>query len=264
MSWFTRLRELFGFNKATGGNGGGPPQVVEPPSGSTSFHCWWEGVNAADPVVEVRATIEVLQRPKAQRLYFWALQTSFADAARTYGAAHIGLQWNPRHKDSTAVNWGGYAEVSDVQSVLEGSPSPLPSTVDDLNTRDFPWKEGVPYRLHISKAAQGWRGEITDLTTNVTSHIRDLYGGGDRLTGFVVWSEVFCACTDPQAVVRWSDFETVSASGAVRKPASVRLTFPGGGCTNTDTAATPEGIVQVTGTTRKAKDMAVLPVPGGG
>ena len=260
MSFWTWLRGLFGRRDEPNG----PPVVVEPPSGSTSFHCWWEGVGASDPIVEVAVTLEVLQRPRAPRLYFWALQASFADAARTYGAAHIGLQWNPRHSHSTAVNWGGYAEVSDVHSVLEGSPPAIPSTVDDNNTRDFEWDEGVAYRFRISPADQGWRGEVTDLKTGVTTHIRDLYAGGDRLTGFVVWSEVFCACTDPQAVVRWSDFEARAADGTVRRPASVRLTFPGGGCTNTDTAATPEGIIQVTGATRKARDMAVLPVPGGG
>jgi|SRR5215211_3322278 len=235
--------------------------VNEPPSGSTSFHCWWEGLGATDRVIEVTAVLEVLQLPVAPRLYFWALQASFADGVRTYGAAHIGLQWNPRHAGSTAVNWGGYADVSDVQSVLDGSPSPLPSTPDDRNTRDYPWRQGVPYLLRISKAPVGWRGEISDLSTGQTSLIRDLYAGGDRLTGFVVWSEVFCACTDPQAVVRWNAFEARTVDGHVRRPASVRLTFPGGGCTNTDVAATPEGIVQVTNTTRHARDMAVLPVP---
>jgi hypothetical protein len=240
----------------------GSGRVVEPPSGSTSFHCWWEGLGASDPIVEVVATLEVLQRPQAPRLYFWALQASFADASRSYGAAHIGLQWNPRHAGSTAVNWGGYGEVSDVQSVLDGSASPLPSTPDDRNTRDYPWQEATPYRLRISRAPAGWRGEITDLSTGATSHIRDLFGGGDRLTGFVVWSEVFCACTDPQTVVRWSGFEARAMDGSVRRPASVRLTFPGGGCANTNVAATPEGIVQITNTARQARDMSVLPVPG--
>jgi hypothetical protein len=242
------------------------PSTVEPPSGSTSFHCWWDGLGAtgsdADPIVEVQATLEVLQRPAAPRLYFWALQASFADAYRTYGAAHIGLQWNPRHAASTAVNWGGYGDVADVRSVLAGSPSPLASTVDDRNTRDFPWAEGVPYRLRVSKAASGWRGEITNVSTGVTSHIRDLFAGGDRLTGFVVWSELFCACTDPQVVVRWSDFAAATSSGVVRRPQSVRLTFPGGGCPNVDTVRTAEGIVQVAGTPRTARDMSVLPLAG--
>lgn len=261
-----RLGRLFGggFARFLGRQpstaGGG--QIVESPSGSTAFHCWWEGVGASDPIVEVAATLEVLQRPQAPRLYFWALQASFADAYRTYGASHIGLQWNPRHAGGTAVNWGGYAETSDVHSVLDGSPSSLPSIPDDRNTRDFPWREGTAYRLRISKAERGWRGEITDLSTGTTSHIRDLYGGGDRLTGFVVWSEVFCACSDPQVVVRWSNFEARTAGGSIRRPASVRCTFPAGGCTNTNVAATPEGIVQITNTVRQARDMSVLPVPG--
>jgi hypothetical protein len=260
MSWVAGL--LGHLPRRRTSHDGGSNGVVESPTGSTAFHCWWEGLGTADPIVEVAATLEVLQRPTAPRLYFWALQASFADAFRSYGAAHIGLQWNPRHAGSTAVNWGGYADVSDVQSILEGSGSSLPSTPDDPNTRDYPWSEGTAYRLRVTKAARGWRGEVTDLASSVTTHIRDLYGDGDRLNGFVVWSEVFCACTDPQTVVRWSDLEAHTSLGVPRRPASVRLTFPSGGCPNNNVVATTEGIVQVTNTVRQARDMAVLPILG--
>ena len=138
------------------------------------------------------------RRPRA--LYFWALQASFLDGGRSYGAAHIGLQWNPRHPSNAAVNWGGYADTGNVHSILKGSPSPLPSTPNDPNTRDYPWRPGVPYRLRISRVASGWRGEITDVSTGDVQHIRDLYAGGDRLGGFVVWAEVFAACDDPSTI----------------------------------------------------------------
>ncbi len=264
---FEWLKQLFG--RVTGSTPatkpGSPGGSVEPGNGVSSFHLWWQGVDGGLPLVEVAATFEVLHAPTANRLYFWALQTSFLDGKRSYGAAHIGLQWNPKHPASRAVNWGGYGDTGNVQSVLPGSPSPLPSKPNDPNTRDYPWKERVAYRLRISKAQQGWRGEITDLSTGVVQHIRDLYGGGDRLGGFAVWAEVFAACDHPSSTVRWSAFEARDSAGLVHRPQSVRLTFPtGGDCTNTEVVADGVGLLQLTNATRTARDGAVVPVPGTG
>jgi hypothetical protein len=231
----------------------------------SSFHLWWQGLEGPAPMVEVSATLEVLQRPQSARLYFWALQASFLDGVRSRGAAHVGLQWNPRHAGSTAINWGGYGDTGNVQSVLRGTESPFPSTPDDPNTRDYPWLERVPYRFRISRGQRGWLGEVTDGATGTTQVIRELDAGGDRLGGFVVWSEVFAACDDPPASVRWSAFEAVDAQGAVHRPHSVRLSFPSGGdCPNTEVAVDDVGLVQLTNATRTARDGSVLPVPGTG
>ena len=79
----------------------------------------------------------------------------------------------------------------------------------------------------------------------------------------MVWAEVFAACNHPQTVVQWSDFEATTATGDVRRPASVRLTFPtGGDCPNTDVVMSQLGLLQITNTVRTARDAAVLPVPG--
>ena len=153
-----------------------PTPQSEPGHGVSSFHLWWQGIDGGAPLVEVAATIEVLRQPATDRLYFWALQTSFISDRGTHGAAHIGLQWNPRHPGNKAVNWGGYADVADVRSILDGTPSPLPSTPADPNTRDYPWQEGVAYRLRVSRASMGWQGSITDTSSGVTSVIRDLAG----------------------------------------------------------------------------------------
>jgi hypothetical protein len=231
----------------------------------SAFHLWWQGIEGGTPLVEVSATLEVLRRPTAQRLYFWALQASFISDAGSHGAGHIGLQWNPRHAGCTAVNWGGYADVADVRSVLSGSLSSLPSTPADPNTRDFPWQESTPYRLRVHRVPDGWRGEVTDLSSGDVFHVRDLHAPGDRLGGFVVWAEVFASCADPQTVVQWSGFEARAADGSVRSPASVRVTFPSGGdCPNTDVIVNSHGLLQITNTQRTARDAAVLPVPGGG
>lgn len=211
--------------------------------------------------MEALATLEVLEAPVAPRLYFWALQASFVSAAgRRFGTAHTGLQWNPRHPGSRAVNWGGYAQASDVTSVLDGSVSALPGIPGDANTRNFDWQPGVGYRFRIHRVDTGWRSEVTDTGTGRTTVIRDLYAGGDRVADLVVWSELFCACTDPQVVVRWSDLHAVAADGTVVRPRQVGTTFPAGGCPNVDSVGTPEGIVQVTGTVRRGRDGGVVPI----
>ena len=240
-----------------------PADLSEPEHGVTAFHLWWQGIDGGAPLVDVAATIQVLRQPTSDRLYFWALQTSFLSEDGAHGAAHIGLQWNPRHPGNKAVNWGGYADVSDVRSILDGTPSSLPSTPTDPNTRDFPWQEGVSYRLRVRRVDDGWEGSITDLSTGETFVIRDLLAVGDRLGSFVVWAEVFAACNHSQTVVQWSDFEARTEGGDVRSPASVRVTFPAGGdCPNTDVVMSQMGLLQITNTVRTARDAAVLPVPG--
>jgi hypothetical protein len=240
-----------------------PPR--EPGKGVSSFHLWWQGLEGPLPLVEVAATVTVLQRPTVERLYFWALQASFLSSDAVHGAAHLGLQWNPRHPGNTAVNWGGYGDVNEVQSILRGTRSVLPSTPDDPNTRDYPWQEGTPYRLRIFRADGGWRGEVTDVAMGESIVVRDLHAGGDRLGGFVVWAEVFAACTDPKTVVQWSGFTASTAEGEIRRPASVRVTFPtGGDCPNTDVVMSTGGLLQVTNVPRTARDQGVLPVPARG
>src|SRR5262245_46453397 len=169
--------------------------------------------------------LEVLVAPSVAKLYFWALQASFLDAAgRSYGAAHTGLQWNPRHPGSRAVNWGGYAQAADVHSILDGSDSPLPCGFDDRNTRDYPWREGVPYRFTIERGSAGWAATITEGDTARSVTIRELYAGGDRLGHFVTWTELFCSGSDPTTVVRWSAPAVTTSSGRVLAPAGVQAT----------------------------------------
>lgn len=227
-------------------------------NGSSAWHAWWHGVEGTVPVVAASVTVEVLQLPSVDRLYFWALQASFSDGRRSYGAAHTGLQWNPRHRDNRAINWGGY---HDTGGVFDGSESPLPSTPNDPNTRDYPWQEAWPYRLRISRGSAGWRADVTDLVSGQTSLVRDLYAGGDRLTGLVVWSEVFCSCHDETAVVRWSSPQAELADGSVVSPRSVGLTFPREGCPNTDSVADAVGILQVSHTPRRSRDGDSVAVP---
>jgi hypothetical protein len=232
------------------------PRIREsgvPPSGNgaSSFHLHWRMPPA--PLVEVSATIEVLVAPTVPRLYFWALQVGFSDGS----AAHTGLQWLPFGAGIPAVNWGGYGPGG---RELDGTVSDLPSVDGNLNTRRFDWQAGVAHRLRVfpSPAGPGWRASVDEVV------VRDLFAGGDHLTGPLVWSEVFAACDDPSVVVRWSGFEAVDRAGRVTIPDAVTVTYQGwadGGCTNTDVEVDDRGVRQTTGVGRRTPDGAVLPLP---
>jgi hypothetical protein len=241
---------------------GAPTEPSEPTHGVSSFHLWWQEIENGEPFTEASATLEILQAPSVDRLYFWAFQVSFLEGEHSTGSAHIGLQWNPKHPNNRAVNWGGYSNVADVTSILEGTTSPLPSAPNDPNTRDFPWQENTPYRFRVSRAYDGWRGDVTNVSTGRVEHVRTLRASGSRLNGFVVWAEVFAGCKDPRSMARWSDFEAKTASGQVKRPATVRTSFPNGGdCPNTDVLVDGAGLVLLTNARRTAPSGGVLPVP---
>ena len=173
-----------------------------------SFHLYWELVS---PAREVAVTLEVLEPPSVDRLYFWALQASFLDGFRLAGCRASRPAVEPALPGPQAVNWGGYDTKG---SVLPGSGSSLPSTPADSNTRDFPWLPQRRYMLRIFPSPEnGWRGEVTDVETDVVTVVRDLHVGGDRLGHVVVWSELFCQCSDPRSVVGWSEPAAIGLRG---------------------------------------------------
>jgi hypothetical protein len=196
------------------------------------MHLHWDP--APRPTRAVSAVLEVVEPPVVPHLYFWALQVSFADRGRRVGGAHLGLQWYDRHPGSTAVNWGGYRDGA---GELDGDASPLPSATGNPNTRDFAWQPRTPYRLTISGDGDGWwTGAVTDLTTDATTIVRRLHGGGTELVAPVVWSEVFARCDDPAVTVRWSQLDPA--------PSMLRPTYQShadGGCANTWSRPDPDG-----------------------
>jgi len=229
-------------------------------NGASSFHLGWR-LDEAEPLVEVGAVLEVVVPPAVDRLYFWALQVSFSDGAAHRGAAHIGLQWNRNHPGGRAVNWGGYAAAG---GLLAGSASALPSAPDDLNTRDYPWEPGRPYRLRVSgvRGSPGrWQGEVTDLGSGAVTVVRHLDGGGDRLVSPLVWSEVFARCEHPSVAVRWSGLEATTAAGDTVVPTGLSVSYEahaGGGCDNTTVAVDGRGVLQVTAATRSVAPGSVV------
>lgn len=224
---------------APSGRVSGPPPSG---NGASSFHLLWEVPPV--PLVEVEATIEVVEAPTVPRLYFWALQVDFQQGPSRRGGAHFGLQYHPGYPDGGAVNWGGYRAGG---GELDGSLSDLPSALDNVNTRTYGWQPGHCYRYHIGPAPdqpegepnRRWRGSITDQTTGVETVVRDLFVEADHLIRPMVWSEVFADCDHPSVTVRWSDLRAVTADGETVTVDRVRLNYQthrDGGCANTDTS----------------------------
>jgi hypothetical protein len=257
MSWFDRILEALRPSQRVTG---------DPPSGNgaSSFHLWWD-VPPTDRLVQASVVLEVTEPPQVERLYFWALQVSFTNPDG--GGAHLGLQYHPRYPNNTAVNWGGYAPAHE-GGLLNGSPSPLPSTPNDLNTRDLPWQPQRPYRLTIARLPEpigdgrtAWRGEITDLVSGERTVVRDLYSAGRYLRGPVMWTEAFARCDHPSTAVRWSEARAVDEAGHVATVTRVKVNYQSheaGGCANTDSTTEGLGWVQRTNTPRTTPDGAML------
>jgi hypothetical protein len=231
---------------------GGPRTTGRPPSanGASSFHLVWE-VPTAEELVEASVSLAVPALPSVNRLYFWALQVSFRDGA----GAHLGLQWGadpPRRLRH--VNWGGYRSSG---AELSGAPSNLPSSFANLNTRDYDWEPGRPYRLRISREARGWGGWVDDTL------VRSLDAPGETLQNPVVWSEVFADCDDPAVSIRWFDLELVTGSGRRLRIDSVVARYQGrreGGCDNTTSWTDGHAFVQTTSALRTSPPGARLQV----
>jgi hypothetical protein len=243
------------------------PQRVKgkPPSGNgaSSFHLWWD-LPVGDRYTAASVTLEVTRRPEVPRLAFFALQTAFIKPGG--GGAHLGLQHNPRFPVMSAANWGGYDPHG---GLLAGTESPLPSTPNDPNTRDFPWEEGVAYRLAITRGeerADGWRaweGTITDLRSGIETLVRRLWSAGEFLRAPVMWTENFAPCDAPGIEVRWSNAAMVTMDDEILPISTMRVdyqAYAAGGCTNTNTQVDGSSFVQTTGVERTTKPGSTISV----
>ncbi len=250
-----RLRDIFARIRP----GSRPPPLErasgrpESRNGASSFHLWWRGLPPGQTFTEVSVVLQIVAPPEGERKYFWALQASFMDGDQRLGAGHLGLQFDHRHPGNGAVNWGGYQTGGEE---LEGTVSPLPGARPTPNTRDYAWRPGRRYRLRIfpTPGEPGWwRGEVTDLTTNEVTVVRDLKAGGNGLATPVVWTEVFADCDARSSTVRWSDFTVRLRNHTVSRPSRVAVSyqsFDRGGCTNTDVQPSTGAVNQITNVPR--------------
>jgi hypothetical protein len=221
-------------------------------------------------------SLTVTEAPSVERLYFWAMQTDFADArGNPTGGAHVGLQWHPAHPGHTAVNWGGYRHGG---GELTGSGSPLASAAGNPNTRDYRWEPLRAYRLGVRPVRPGeppldppppghmqaWRASVTDVESGVETVIRDLHVPATSIRGVTVWSEVFARCDDPPSSVLWSDPTTTTPAGETLSPTRAQVNYQSerdGGCANTDSHPVDDpfpGIAQSTNTERGTPQGSVI------
>lgn len=245
--------------KATFGPGREVRESGRPPSanGASSMHAHW--LELPPRIVSCSVDITVTTRPTSDDLHFWALQASFVDGGRRFGAGHFGLQHYPQHPGSCAVNWGGYH--SDAGGELSGTTSPLPSAANNVNTRDCMWSEGVRYRYDITQSANGWTGTLTDTSTGEPTTVRELFAPSSHLGNIVMWSEVFARCEGPSSTVRWQNATVTTDGGTAHPITAFSLTYQAhheGGCSNTSTTTDRDSIVQTTATTRVHEHGAVL------
>lgn len=215
------------------------------------------------PLQAVRATLEVIDPPQTDDLYFFAMQASFTADGLAVGGAHIGLQWNRRHPGNTAANWGGYQSQARGGQVLAGTDSPLPSRPDDPNTRDYSWAPRKRYRFEISPGTREgwWLGSITDLAAESTARIRELHGGGNALSAPMVWCEVFAPCDAPTVTAAWSDLGFSPDGKDWLTVGTVKTNyqdFTAGGCTNTNSSSTAGRWLQETNVIRTTAGQAEL------
>jgi hypothetical protein len=234
---------------------------------ASSFHLTWE-MPPSEPLTAVSAVLTIIEPPGVSRLYFWALQAGFVDGNTPTGGAHLGLQWHPGYPGNTAANWGGYRAARRGGGELDGSVSQLPSSLNNPNTRDFAWRAGTPYRLRIAGVPDrpgAWVGTVEDLERGTATVVRELWAGGTRLAGPVVWSEVFAECDAPPVAAQWSDFAAETASGETVRPVALRTNYQAyeaGGCGNTNVVVTGSGIVQRTSTERSVATGTRIDWPG--
>jgi hypothetical protein len=232
-------------------------------NGASSLHLWWD-LPVGDRFTAASVTLEVTKRPDVERLVFLALQVAFIKPGG--GGAHLGLQHNHRFPGMSAANWGGYDPHG---GLLEGTESPLPSTRNDVNTRDFPWQEGVAYRFAITRGEErgdGWRaweGTIMDLRTGEESLVRQLWSAGEFLSAPVVWTENFAPCDASSFQARWSNAAVATNDGENLPVTTMRTdyqAYAAGGCTNTDTVVDGSAFVQTTSVQRSTTPGTTLTV----
>ena len=253
------MRTLFARPPATERLHGLPPSG----NGASSHHLFWRLPDVGEPIVAVGVDLEVREAPTVDRLYFWALQASFAEHGVVTGAGHLGLQHHPAHPGGGAVNWGGYhAAASGRSGELAGSPLTVPSAVGNVNTGDYPWQPDRRYGLRIARVEEGaWAGLITDERTGEALEVRRLYCLGDGLRDPMVWTEAFAACDDPPVAVRWSSPYVETGDGSRFEPSGVTVNYQSiadGGCSTSNSELEGAAVVQRTGVVRTTPAGAVL------
>ncbi|MEN8041863.1 MAG: hypothetical protein ABFR95_10210 [Actinomycetota bacterium] len=236
---------------------GAPPSV----SGASSFFLWWD-LPYGERVVEASVTLEVARRPELDRLVSFAIQGAFVRPSG--GSCHLGLQHDPRFPDRSAINWEGYDAGG---SALTASESALPSVIEETATRDYAWRQAVPYKLTIERGDERanetypWFGAVTNLQSGERVVVRELVNASRYMRAPVMYIESYAPCDGPGFEARWTNATSVNLGGVVRAVRSMSVDYQphaAGGCTNTNTAVEGDAFVQRAGQMRVTKSGTTL------
>ncbi|GMQ94688.1 MAG: hypothetical protein BMS9Abin12_2193 [Acidimicrobiia bacterium] len=207
--------------------------------------------------MEVSVTLEVKRRPEIDRLVTFAIQGAFVKPGG--GSCNFGLQHHPQFPKRGAVNWNGYDAKGDP---LDSTAPTLPSSTDDVATRDYAWEQGVPYQFTVARGNEGsdgdfpWTGSITNQRTGEREMVRELVSKSPHMRAPVMYIESFSPCDGPGFEARWSNAIAVSLDGGVRAVQSMRVDYQphaAGGCTNTNASVEGSAFVQRVGQMRTTK-----------
>lgn len=190
-------------------------------SGSSVAFLDFGAAGASSPIVQIEAKLRIPVEPRADdpAIYFWAFNLSFTNGANdTIGGGHFGLQWNPAHPASRAVNWGVYNDLTPAPyDVFDGGPPGFSSANGDLNSLDYRWRQGAVYRFKVARSAGGWSCYIAR-GDEPYEHIRELYiTGADRIARYstATFLEQFTSPegSDPATQGIWYDLVATDAAG---------------------------------------------------
>lgn len=227
---------------------------------ASSMHLFWnQGIQLFK---SVEATIQVNNTPSSKDIYFWALQVEFSKNGKRVGGAHTGLQHHNSYPSSSAINWGGYNSEG---LELDGSESELTSAINNQNTRDYPWANGVAYTYKISQSlnSKNWTASVRNNQTGIETVIRELFIDADYIAAPMVWTECFARCDAESVSVNWSDLKTIDQDGTVTNIDQVRVNYQklsDGGCINTNSSVSNNNFVQTTNTGRTNLDGTLLSI----
>lgn len=203
---------------------------------------------------ELTVNLEVLATPSQTRMINWIIQTDFTnDSDIVVGSGFLGLRYDPVFPNSHAV-------LASASSALDGSDltgptSALPSITGEPAVRNFDWVTGRRYLLRIYPySGFQWRFEITDLTTSVTTVVRDIsIPDGTYVRGAILYTEAFVDCQTTSSA-RWSNLQWMTVyEDDLITPTTAVAAYQGyaeGGCTNSNQTASGGGVVQATGVAR--------------
>lgn len=208
----------------------------------SAHHLSWATQNSRAETVEASLAVRTMHSSGTGNIVFWALQVSFVDVDGVEVAgAHIGLQdrySSGSLSDRRLVNWGGYEANGGPE--LDGSTSALPElpALPSENTRMYYWEVDKAYKLRVyrspkqvwaaSETSSGiampagytaWRATVTDMTTGVTTIVRDLFipdnAAVNGLAAPTVWTECVNTASIPAGNVcdwfnlRWDGLDCV-------------------------------------------------------